>query len=159
MNNKGRILAFDIYDHKIKLISDAAKRLSINIISAQIGDATVLNQELTGTADKILLDVPCSGIGVIASKPDIKQKRKEEDIEALLDIQKKILENGAKYLKDGGYMVYSTCTILKEENEEQIEKFLENHKDFQLLEEKKFLPHRDFSSGFYIAHLKKQNRG
>ena len=102
-----------------------------------------------------MLDVPCSGLGVIRKKPEIKWTRTEENIEELVKVQAQILDNCSRYLKSGGTLVYSTCTILKRENEEQIEKFLQNNKRFELVEEKKLYPHIDGTDGFYIAKLRK----
>lgn len=156
MKNKGEIRAFDIHNHKIALINAAAKRLGIDIIKGEKRDASVPVTELEGKADKVLLDAPCSGLGVIHTKPDIRWSRKEEDIAELVDIQSKLLDTAASYLKTGGLMVYSTCTILKDENERQIERFLERHSEFKLVSEKILLTHETGGSGFYIAKLKKR---
>jgi len=104
----------------------------------------------------VLTDVPCTGIGVIHKKPEIKWNRKEEDIAALVEIQRQILNNAARYVKNGGILVYSTCTILQEENQTQIEAFLQDHTEFTLLEELQLLTHKTGGSGFYIAKLRKQ---
>ncbi|MEG1880148.1 MAG: 16S rRNA (cytosine(967)-C(5))-methyltransferase RsmB, partial [Oscillospiraceae bacterium] len=112
-------------------------------------------EKYIGVADKVLADVPCSGLGVIHKKPDIKWRRKPEDIENLVAIQSRILEASSKYLKVGGEMVYSTCTILKEENQEQVEKFLENNSNFEKIEEDIILTHKNGGSGFYICKLKR----
>jgi 16S rRNA (cytosine967-C5)-methyltransferase len=106
--------------------------------------------------DRVLLDVPCSGLGVIRKKPDIKWSRKESDTQDILEVQAKILECGAEYLKHGGTLVYSTCTVLKDENERQITKFLALHPDFSLEEEIKLFPQVDKTDGFYIAKLIKK---
>ncbi len=135
MKNKGKIEAWDIHEHRIKLVQNAAKRLGINIIQAKTQDATEFNQDLVGKFDKILLDVPCLGLGVIKRKPDIKWKRKKEDIEEITKIQKAILDNCSKYLKKNGELVYSTCSILKEENEDIIERFLKENLDFKICKE------------------------
>lgn len=135
MKNKGKIEAWDIHEHRVKLVQNAAKRLGINIIQAKTQDATEFNQDLVGKFDKILLDVPCLGLGVIKRKPDIKWKRKKEDIEEIAKIQKAILDNCSKYLKKNGELVYSTCSILKEENEDIIERFLKENLDFKICKE------------------------
>lgn len=135
MKNKGKIEAWDIHEHRVKLVQNAAKRLGINIIQAKTQDATEFNQDLVGKFDKILLDVPCLGLGVIKRKPDIKWKRKKEDIEEITKIQKAILDNCSKYLKKNGELVYSTCSILKEENEDIIERFLKENLDFKICKE------------------------
>ena len=141
MENKGEILAFDIHAHRAELIRRNAKRLGIDIIKADVADATVFNSELEGWADKVLADVPCSGLGIARRKPELKYKT---DNEELFDIQLAILENGAKYLKIGGELVYSTCTLYRRENEEVIEKFLERNEGFELVGFQELLP-----QGFY----------
>ncbi len=156
MKNQGEIHAFDLYPHKIDLIQKSAERLGISIISAQVQDASELMESWIGKADRVLADVPCSGIGVIHKKPDIKWHRTAEDIEELSKIQEKILENAARYVKPNGTLVYSTCTILKEENQEQIRKFLEKNQEFVLEEERTLLTHETGGSGFYIARLSRK---
>ena len=132
MKDKGEIIACDVYEHRLKLVNDTARRLGINIIKTELNDATKYNEKYNEKFDKILLDVPCLGIGVLKRKPDIKWKRKKEDIEKINAIQYKILENCSKYLKKGGSIVYSTCSILKEENIDVIQRFLNNNKKFKL---------------------------
>lgn len=156
MNNKGEIDAWDIHEHRVKLVQDTAKKLGIKIINAICKDATKANPALNKKYDKILLDVPCTGIGVIRKKPDIKWSRCSDDIEELSTIQEKILNNCAEYLKNGGKMVYSTCTIFKRENQMQIEKFLKTHDDFKLLEEINLYPNVNNTDGFYIAVLERK---
>lgn len=155
INNRGRILAFDKYSHKIEIVKKNAKRLGIDIIEARESDACVFDNTLQGVADKVLCDVPCSGLGIIGRKPDIKWNR--EDISDINQIQKKILKNGAKYLKNGGILVYSTCTLEKSENEGVIEGFLSENADFERLYEKTYYPHMDNTDGFYICKLRKKN--
>ncbi len=153
MNNQGEIRAFDIHEHKIDLINAAAKRLGIDIIKAEARDASVPASDFIGKADRVLLDAPCSGLGVIHSKPDIRWTRRESDIDELVKIQRKLLDVAAEYVKYGGILVYSTCTILKTENERQIDRFLEKHCDFKLVSQKTLLTHETGGSGFYIAKL------
>ena len=153
MNNEGEIYAFDIYEHKIKLINDSAKRLGIDIIKAQTGDAAVYDERLDGMADKILCDVPCSGLGILRRKPDIKWNRKEDD--NFSDIQLEILNNAARYLKSGGSILYSTCTVEKEENGGVTDRFLEKNGGFKKVYEKTFYPHIDNTDGFYICKLER----
>ena len=135
MKNKGNIEAWDIHEHRVKLVQNVAKRLGINIIQVRIQDATKFNEDLVEKFDKILLDVPCLGLGVIKRKPDIKWKRKKEDIEEITKIQKEILNNCSKYLKVNGELVYSTCSILREENEDIIEEFLNENSQFEFCKE------------------------
>ncbi len=132
MNNNGKITAWDIYEHRTNLIKQTAQRLGITIINANVQDATKFDKNLVQKFDKILVDSPCLGIGVIKRKPDIKWRRKPEDIEEITQIQKTILENCSKYLKPGGELVYSTCSIFKEENEDIITDFLNKNKNFEI---------------------------
>lgn len=153
MNNCGSVLSFDVFDHKVDLIKKSAQRLGIEIIDAKIQDSTVLREELVESADKVLADVPCSGLGVIHKKPDIKWNRKEDDITELCDIQKRILETAAAYVKHGGVLVYSTCTILPEENRVQTEIFLNEHKEYKKVSEEQILTTESGESGFYICKM------
>lgn len=134
MKNQGEITAWDLHEHRIKLVDRATQRLGIDIITTEVKDATIYEEMYNQYFDKVLLDVPCLGIGVLKRKPDIKWKRKEEDIEEITKVQQKILENCSNYLKSGGEMVYSTCSILKEENEEVIYKFIKNNPNFEIKE-------------------------
>ncbi len=154
MENKGKIKAWDIHEHRTKLVEQNANRLGINIIETQVKDATQYDKSLDEKFDKILLDVPCLGIGVIKRKPDIKWQRKPEDIEEITLIQRKILENCSKYLKKGGTLVYSTCSILKEENEEIVMKFLSENKQFEIDGENmvNILPNKE-KDGFFICKI------
>lgn len=166
MENKGKIYAFDIYPHKAELIKKNAERMGISIISAEVFDATNIKEELVGKADKVLADVLCSGIGVISGKPDIKWNK--EDTEALPAIQLKILENASKYLKIGGELVYSTCTLYKEENECVVNRFLSENRNFELVrieiplplmqENEGYItlyPNFTGTDGFFMAKLKR----
>ena len=129
MANKGKIFSCDIHEHKLRLIDEGAKRLNIDIIETRLCDATDENNSFM-PCDRVLCDVPCSGLGEIAKKPEIKYK----DIfsfDDLPEIQYKILENCSRFVKKGGTLVYSTCTIRPEENRNVTEKFLANHSDFE----------------------------
>ncbi len=130
MENRGRVLAFDLHEHRAKLIADGAERLGLTCIEARTGDASVFDPDLP-QADRILCDVPCSGFGVIRRKPEIKYKPLS-GFAQLPEIQYRILENAAKYLKKGGTLVYSTCTVLRAENEDVVERFLGVHPEFEL---------------------------
>ncbi len=158
MGNNGKVLAFDIFDHKIDLIKASAKRLGIDIIEAKVMDSSKKNDNLLKFADRVLADVPCSGLGVLHKKPDIKWSRCEEEINELCKIQAEILENAALYVKDGGVLVYSTCTILPEENRLQIEEFLKNHKEFKKEYEEQILTSVYGESGFYICKMVKEKK-
>lgn len=132
MKNKGKIISRDIYDHKIKLIDQNAKRLGINIIETQKFDASILDESLLEKADYCLVDAPCSGFGIIRRKPEIKWTKNEDDLNKINDIQYKILLNASRYIKKKGTLIYSTCTIEKNENINIIKKFLKHNKDFEL---------------------------
>ena len=164
MNNNGKVFAFDLYEGRVRLIEKGAKRLGINIISAAISDASVFEPMLK-QADRVLCDVPCSGLGIIAKKPEIKYKDKSE-FAALPDIQYSILENGSKYVKHSGRLVYSTCTLNKSENEGVCERFLRNHKDFVsvnpfgITENEHFVtffPDEDNNDGFFVAAFERKD--
>lgn len=156
IEDKGKVIAFDIHPHKIKLIESAAKRLCLTCIDAMVNNSEMPVDKFIGTADRVLADVPCSGIGVIHKKPDIKWNRQAEDINKLCETQKNILCSASQYLKSGGTLVYSTCTILKEENSDVIDEFLKTHNDFEKQSEKLYLAHETGGSGFYICVLKKK---
>ena len=134
MENKGRVDAWDIHPHRVRLVEEAANSLGINIIKANVKNATEYTTQFNGHYDKILLDVPCTGIGVIRKKPDIKWTRKPEDIEEMVNIQAEILNTCSEYLRTGGRLVYSTCTVFEQENDLQIDNFLMKHKEFKLIE-------------------------
>lgn len=131
MQNSGNLYAFDLYDFKAKLIAEGADRLGLTNITSAQGDAKVHNDNLP-LADRVLCDVPCSGLGIISRKPEIKYKDLDE-MKALPEIQLAILNNGASYVKKGGRLIYSTCTVLSRENEEIAEKFLAQNKNFKPL--------------------------
>lgn len=155
MNNKGKIYAFDIYEHKTELIKKSALRLKISIINAAVQNGEKAKKELFEKADRVLLDAPCSGIGVIHKKPDIKWRRKPEDIKELAEIQKKLLNESKKYLKVGGILVYSTCTVFKEENEDNVSGFLSENSEFEKIFEEQILTGSGGESGFYICKMQK----
>lgn len=156
MENEGEIIAFDMYEHKVELIKKNAKRLGINIINAKVSDATKENKELFNRFNKVLCDVPCSGLGIIGRKPEIKWKE-NDDFSELCTIQKSILNNASKYLKENGEIVYSTCTLNPLENEGITDKFIEENSDFIKTYEKTYYPHIDLSDGFYICKLTRKN--
>ena len=166
MNNKGKIYAFDLHENKLSLINSGAERLGIEIIKTAAADGRVLIPELTFSADCVLCDVPCSGFGVIAKKPELRYKDPKES-ERLPSIQLDILNNACNYVKHGGTLVYSTCTIFPEENELNVKRFLDTHPEFSLCEWKvgdlsvpdgmiTFYPHIQKTDGFFIAKLKRK---
>ena len=137
MENRGEIIAIDIHQHKIKLIETNMKKLGIDIIKATVMDARNVNKQ-GRKFDKILVDVPCSGYGVIRKKPEILYSKNKENIEELAKLQLEILNSAADILKDGGELIYSTCTITDEENTNNIEKFLKEREEFKV--EKLYIP-------------------
>jgi len=157
MKNKGKIEAWDIHEHRTKLVEQNAQRLGINIIETKVKDASLYDESFKEKFDKILLDVPCLGIGVIKRKPDIKWKRKPEDVKNITEIQKKILDNCSKYLKKNGVMVYSTCSILEKENKDVIDEFLKENNEFYIEpnEVRDILPNEE-KDGFFICKIYKK---
>ena len=128
MADRGKIYSYDLYDGKVSVISNTAKRLGLSIITAEENDATKPNPNIP-KADKVICDVPCSGLGVIRRKPEIKYKLMKQ-LETLPDTQRKIINNAAEYVKPGGTLIYSTCTVSKAENDDIVEEFLSEHTDF-----------------------------
>ena len=153
MNNKGLIDVYDFYPHKAKLIEDNAKRLGLSNIHVHTGDSTDLSL-FDKQYTKILLDGPCSGLGVLSRKPEIKYHDSNAMDEIIL-IQAKLLENAYSLCIKGGNIVYSTCTINKKENEKQIEKFIKKHPDMHVVGERTILPFEYHSDGFYMCLLEK----
>jgi len=175
MNNDGEIYAFDLHKKKIKLVKEKAKLLDLSIIQAEAYDSRRLQERFEPkTFDRILLDAPCSGLGVLRSKPDIKYNKKEKDIEQLSQIQNDLLESVLPLLKDDGKLVYSTCTVERTENEEQIKNLLQTNDEieidpsfFEQLPEStrqlegrssygiQIFPHDFNADGFFITRLRK----
>lgn len=166
MQNRGRIIAFDIHSHKAEIIRKNAARMGIDIIEAMQHDALEPDESLIGKADRVLADVPCSGLGIIRRKPDIKWNK--DDIAALPVLQYKILETAAEYVKPGGYLVYSTCTLNRSENEDVICEFVKEHHEFEFDEIKlpgslsrdnggyiTLFPNIDGTDGFFISKIKR----
>lgn len=159
MKNQGTVIANDIHSHKLKLVEQNVDRLGLTNVEYSNHDATKLRKVHSREEfDKILVDAPCTGWGVIGRKPEIKYFASQEKTEEIIKIQKTILENTAPLLKVNGTMVYSTCTINKGENEVQIKRFLKENPNFELERETMILPHTNHTDGFYIAKLKKVSR-
>lgn len=155
MNNTGEIVATDLYDHRVKLIADGAKRLSVKNIKTYVSDATCFDKNL-GKFDVVLCDVPCSGLGVIRRKPEIKYKDvSKNELKELEETQAKILETASLYVKDGGLLCYSTCTLRADENKSQISAFLDKHGCFDVKYSDEYMPHTDGTDGFFCAVLTK----
>lgn len=155
MNNEGKIFSFDIHAKKLPLIEKTANKLGISIITTEKHDARTPKEELIGVADRVICDVPCSGTGVMGSKPEIKYKS-PSDFSGLYPTQRAILHSASKYLKVGGVLVYSTCSINKTENEETVKAFLKENDGFGLIYERTFLPFEEEKEGFYIAKIKRE---
>lgn len=175
MGDEGEVWANDIHEHKEALIQRQAKRLDLRSIRTLVGDAAQLRERFpAGHFDRILLDAPCSGLGVIRRKPDIKWRKHEQELQQLPELQAHLLEVASSLLKPGGVLVYSTCTIEQAENERIIAKFLAEHSEFvadtdfaallpdtlhpnidQQLGAIRILPHHYGSDGFFIARLKR----
>ena len=153
MEDTGEVYAFDIYEYKLKLIQAQAERLGLQSIRTGRQDARQVFEPLREKADCVLADVPCSGLGVIRRKPEIKLKDADQmDFEELVHRQEEILHAASAYVKQGGILVYSTCTINPSENERQIHRFLERHREFSLAEMRQLLPEWE-NDGFYICKL------
>lgn len=172
MENRGELLALDIYPHKLKLIEENCHKCGVDIVRTVKMDARKLKEQ-GKKFDKILVDAPCSGYGVLRKKPEAIYNKNSENVEELAKLQFEILESASQVLKDNGELVYSTCTILKEENGENIKKFLEKYPNFETVE--LYIPENvngsydnvggftvdykeDILDGFYIVKLKKINR-
>ena len=171
MNGTGRIQAWDIHEHRTELIQAQARRLGLENIRPMVRDATRFREELTGTMDGVLLDAPCTGLGFMAQKPDLKMRATEESLRELTMLQAKLLDTVSAYVKPGGTLVYSTCSILKDENEYQAEDFLQRHPEFEETDLPSAIPeryralkkrglqlleHRNGMEGFYMIRMRKK---
>ena len=150
----GKVVALELYEHRAALIEATARRLGLENIEVRCQDAVEQIYEIVGKADLVLADVPCSGLGVIRRKPEMKY-RDEFDFDELVEIQKGVLETGSSYLKPGGRLIYSTCTINPRENELMVKDFLERHEEFISEKEVKLSPFDNGYDGFYMNKLKK----
>ncbi|MDD6311526.1 MAG: 16S rRNA (cytosine(967)-C(5))-methyltransferase RsmB [Firmicutes bacterium] len=155
MNNTGKIIASDIYRRKMENVAREAKRLGIENIEIRTWDATRVDSAYVAKADGVLVDAPCSGLGVVRRKPEIKYKEKPEKMNELPKKQLTILSSSSAYVKVGGTLVYSTCTINPEENEQVVDKFLRKNSSFKKIEQKLLLPTEDNTDGFFICVMKK----
>lgn len=154
MENKGRIISMDVTQWKLDELKKRARRAGASNIEPRLIEGNKTIKRLENTADRLLLDVPCSGLGVIKRNPDAKWKLNHEFIERTKELQQKILSEYSSMTKVGGQMVYSTCSILPSENQGQVAKFLETNKNFELIKDKTILPSEGFD-GFYMALLKR----
>jgi len=161
------------HEHKISIISNAAKRLGLGIIKAELFDASKLDEKYNEKADRVLIDAPCTGFGIIRRKPDIKWSRTSQDEKEIMDIQNTIINVASKYVKHGGILVYSTCTTEPEENEGMVDKFLQQNSDFCRVDFSECLPygmikpeakngymhlypHVDGIDGFFVSKMMKK---
>jgi 16S rRNA (cytosine967-C5)-methyltransferase len=156
VSHKIHVSSRDISEYKRDLILENVERLGVDNIDVKVSDALTFDERSEGRYDLVLLDAPCSGLGVIRRKKDIKYNLSSDQVDELVDIQKKMLKNAAKYTRLDGYLIYSTCTINKQENEYQVEEFLDEHDEYELLYEKQLLTGIDNSDGFYVALLKRR---
>jgi len=154
MQNKGRIIAMDTFERKLEDLRKRASRAGADIIETRAITSTKVIKRLSGQADRLLLDVPCSGLGVLKRNPDTKLKLQPDDIDKVRKIQSEILASYPNMVKPGGLMVYATCSVLPSEDEEQVRNFLKNNSsNWDLLEEKRLWPATDGFGGFYMALL------
>jgi ribosomal RNA small subunit methyltransferase RsmB/transcription antitermination factor NusB len=173
MGNQGRVIAVDVHPHKVDLIEDSARRLGTTIVEGVCLDARQVGDAMPERADAVLCDLPCSGLGTLARRPDARWRKNPEDVATLVPLQRAILESAAKALKPGGVLVYSTCTIQKAENQELVESFVADHPEFRFdniwayLPETisregqaegyvQLLPHVHGTDGFFIARMVKK---
>lgn len=170
MKNQGELISCDIHPHKKKLLQAGADRLGLSIITPMTADGKVFRPEWEGAFDRVLVDAPCSGLGVIRKKPDIRYKD-PEPLKGLPEVQRAILDNASRYVRPGGILLYSTCTLLRRENEEVVRWFLGEHQDFKL---ESFtppgtvgtvadglvtlLPHRHGTDGFFICRMRREGQ-
>ena len=159
MQNKGQLIAMDIYESKLKQLKLRAKRNGAFNIEPRVIESSKTIKKLHEKADRVLIDAPCSGLGVMKRNPDSKWKLQPEFIDNIKKVQEEVLQNYSKIVKPGGKLVYATCSVLPSENEEQIKKFLntEAGKEFTFVKEKKVLAHESGFDGFYMALLERKN--
>ena len=164
VSNTGEILANDLHNHKIEKIKENSRRLGCKNIKYSNFDGTLFKEELVESFDYILLDAPCSGSGIVSRNPEIKFRKKKSEIENLVNTQRKIMDNCLKYLKSGGYLVYSTCSIFKQENEMQRKYFLDRYEELKPINFKyrdneisylSLMPYERGTDGFFIAKFQK----
>lgn len=175
MGDKGTVLAADIHPHKLKLVEDNCRRLGITCVRTFQADARYLPPEMNEKADYVLVDAPCSGLGVLKRRPDSRWRKTTDQIPGIIELQAQILNSAARCLKPGGVLVYSTCTLLEEENTARVEAFLRDHPEFTAEDLSRFLPavpdhdhtmargyiqllpHRHGTDGFFIARMRKRD--
>ncbi|MDR1247292.1 MAG: 16S rRNA (cytosine(967)-C(5))-methyltransferase RsmB [Clostridiales Family XIII bacterium] len=157
MGDRGKIYAWDIYKRKLSQIEHDAKRLGIRIVETDTWDATRVRSELVGKADRVLADVPCMGLGVVRRKPEIKYKENSDELETISKKQAEILDVSSNYVKPGGFLIYATCSISKQENQVVIARFLKKHKDFKRVDMLELMPHVDKTDGFFVCKMQRND--
>lgn len=155
MQDTGMVVTRDVSEYKVGLIEENIARHQVHNMRAELHDARILDKDSVGRADVVIADLPCSGLGVLRKKSDIKYRMNMEKIESLAGLQQEILNVAEKYVKDGGIMVYSTCTIDRMENEDNVEQFLKTHTNYILEGMEQILPDETGNDGFFIARLRK----
>ncbi|WP_420322938.1 RsmB/NOP family class I SAM-dependent RNA methyltransferase [Flagellimonas sp.] len=158
MENKGQLIALDIYESKLKKLKKRTRRNGVHNVETRVIDSTKVIKKLHNSADRLLLDAPCSGLGVIRRNPDSKWKLEPQFIDRIMGVQQEILQNYSKMVKQGGQMVYATCSVLPQENTQQVKSFLEseNGKAFELVKEQNVYASKSGFDGFYMALLKRK---
>lgn len=157
MENKGSIIAMDIYAGKLKELKRRAKRAGAHNITPKPIEGSKTIKKLHNSADRVLIDAPCSGLGVLKRNPDAKWKLQPEFLDKIRKTQQEIIQNYSKLVKKGGKLVYATCSVLPSENEKQVEKFLETNSEFKLIKDNKVLPSESGFDGFYMALLERKS--
>lgn len=155
MENKGQIYALDIFEWKLKELKKRAKRNGAQNIQTKLIDTTKVIKKMENTCDRLLIDAPCSGLGILSRNPDAKWKLSADFVNSVINEQQKILNDYSKIVKKGGALVYATCSILPAENQKQIESFLTNHPEYKLVRQKQLFPSQTGYDGFYMAYLEK----
>lgn len=159
MENRGQVVSMDIYENKLTELKRRARRNGIHNIETRVIDSSKAIKKLIGKADKLLIDAPCSGLGVLKRNPDAKWKLQPEFLDKIRSTQVEIIDSYSRMVKAGGQMVYATCSILPSENEKQVKAFLKRDtgKDFNLIRDEKILPSKSGYDGFYLALLQKNS--
>jgi 16S rRNA (cytosine967-C5)-methyltransferase len=157
MGDRGKIYAWDIYKRKLSQIEQDAKRLGIRIVETDTWDATRVRSELIGKADRVLADVPCMGLGVVRRKPEIKYKENSDELESISKKQERILAVSSQYVKPGGFLIYSTCSISKQENQAVVAHFLKANRDFKRVGMLELMPHIDRMDGFFVCKMQRDD--
>ena len=155
MEDSGHVTACDLYSHRLSLINQLMEKTGVHIVNTQVRDASILMESEKEAYDRVLCDVPCSGLGDLRHKPEIRWHLTPEDMDEIIALQQRILETSSLYVRNGGRIVYSTCTLNNRENGRQVAAFLKNHPEFELIEEKTIFPD-EFHDGFYAACMVKK---